>query len=73
MLYKEWLNIWLENYVKLSVKMQTYTRYKRLCSLHIIPCLGNVEMRDLSAMGLQKFVTNQLENGNLLTGKGLSA
>ena len=73
MLYKEWLNFWLENYAKSAVKMQTYDRYKRICSLHIIPGLGNVDLHNLSAMELQMFITNQLERGNLLTGKGLSA
>ena len=30
MKYKEWLNIWLENYVKPTAKMRTYERYSQI-------------------------------------------
>ena len=73
MLYKEWLNTWLKNYVKPSVKIQTYDRYYKICSLHIIPQLGNVNLYNLSAMDLQMFITDLLKKGNRKTGKGLSA
>ena len=30
MKYKEWLNIWLDNYIKPSSKMQTAKSYERI-------------------------------------------
>lgn len=71
MKYKEWLNDWLENYVKPSSKIRTYERYQGLVS-HIIPKLGEYDLNDLTPMLLQRFTTELLESGNRKTGKGLS-
>lgn len=38
MLYKNWLQEWLENYVKPSSKIRTYERYKQIAmNMQIIP------------------------------------
>ena len=71
--YQEWLNIWLENYVKPAVKIRTYERYSDICNLHIIPSLGDKALQDLTSIELQKFTTQLLKNGNHKTGKELSA
>ncbi len=73
MTYKNWLNEWLENYIKPSNKIRTYERYSQMCALHIIPKLGDYELTEISVIDLQKFVTELLNNGNRKTGKGLSA
>ena len=73
MKYKDWINDWLENYVKPSVKTRTYERYSGICTLHIIPWLGDYNLADISVIELQKFITTLLTNGNHKTGKGLSA
>lgn len=43
MKYKKWLDVWLENYVKQSVKRRTYLRYKEIANDHIKGGLGETE------------------------------
>lgn len=64
--YKEWLEKWLDYYVRPYAKERTYQKYKSQVDLHIIPKIGDSDMTDLSAVGLQEFVVS-------LSGKGLSA
>lgn len=56
MKYKEWLNEWLELYVKPTVKIRTYEKYILNVTKHIQPALGGYEMEQLTAETLQKFV-----------------
>ena len=73
MKYTEWLNIWLENYIKPSSKERTYIRYSQLIRTHIAPKIGKIDVNDLTPIVLQSFVTELLNSGNGKTGKGLSA
>ena len=58
MLYKDWLNIWLENFIKPSIKMRSYLKYKRDVENYLLPSLGNYEMEELTAIILQKFTVD---------------
>lgn len=71
MKYKEWLNEWLENYVKPSAKIRTYERYREICT-HIISEIGRYDMAELSPIIVQRFVTKLLSSGNVKTGGGFS-
>ena len=73
MKYIEWLKIWLENYIKPSVKVRTYERYSLIVNKHIAKDLGECEIKTLSALVLQNYITKLLQNGNHKTGQGLSA
>lgn len=73
MKYIEWLNIWLNNYIKPSAKERTYIRYEQLIRTHIAPKIGDMNVNDLTPIVLQSFVTELLNTGNLKTGKELSA
>lgn len=73
MKYKDWLNEWLENYVKPTSKSRTYERYSQLANSHIIPLLGDYEMDDLTSLIIQKAITQLLQSGNVKTNQGLSA
>ena len=73
MKYTQWLNIWLENYIKPSCKERTYIRYGQLIRTHIAPKIGETDVNDLTPIALQSFVTELLNGGNKKTGKGLSA
>lgn len=55
MQYKEWLNEWLEVYVKASTKERTYKKYRQQAEKYILPALGEYEVNDLTRVGLQKF------------------
>lgn len=72
MTYKNWLHIWLENYIKPSSKERTYIRYWQLIHTHIAPKIGDKDVNDLTPIVLQSFVTELLNSGNLRTGKELS-
>ena len=48
MKYKDFLNLWVENYVKPSCKVRTYDRYKQLIDLRISPDIGEMETENLS-------------------------
>lgn len=71
--YKEWLNIWLENYVKPSAKARTIDSYERIIQKQISESLGKMELMDITAMDIQLFVTELLKSGNRATKKGLAA
>ncbi len=73
MRYYQWLDEWLENYVKPSSKIRTYETYVHLTTHHIKAKLGNYELDALTPMILQKFFTELMQSGNVRTGKGLSS
>ena len=73
MKYIDWLVQWLENYIRPSVKVRTYERYKLIVEQHIKDKIGGIELNDLSPLVLQSFITGLLQRGNRKTGKGLSA
>ena len=73
MKYKEWLEIWLKNYVKPTVKLKTYGSYSQIVRQHIVCKLGEEELDEITPLKLQQFVTELMQNGNLLTKQGLSA
>ncbi len=63
MLYKEWLNEWLELYVKVSTSERTYKKYRRETEMYIIPSLGEYDVCELTAVELQKFLFDLTELG----------
>ncbi len=73
MTYENWLNEWLNNYIKISNKQRTFERYKNIIYLHILPNLGDYNIADISPIILQKFISNLSQNGNKRTNKGLSS
>ncbi|MBQ7357647.1 MAG: hypothetical protein IJW65_02805, partial [Clostridia bacterium] len=72
MLYKDWLNEWLENYVKPSSKERTYQMYAKTSTNHIVPRFGEWEVNKLTPMVVQKYIAELLMSGNHKTGGGLS-
>lgn len=52
MKYIDWLIQWLENFVRPSVKVRTYERYKLIIEQHIKDKIGNMELDDLSPLVL---------------------
>ena len=73
MKYIDWLMQWLENYIRPSVKVRTYERYRLIIEQHIKDKIGSMELNDLSPFILQQFITELLQSGNRKTDKGLSA
>lgn len=73
MIYKEWLNEWLNNYIKPTCKIRTFERYSQLIDKHISNSIGDYELNDLVPSVIQDFISSLLSNGNLRTRRGLSA
>lgn len=73
MKYKEWIGLWLTNYIRPSVKQRTYNMYLQIIEKHIVNKIGDYELDDLTPIVLQSFVTELLNSGNTKTHKGLSA
>jgi integrase len=55
---KEYLTMWLDDYVKDEKSFGTYDRYKTICEKHINPCIGNVKLSDLKVMDIEKYIRN---------------
>ena len=72
MIYSDWLKQWLDDYVKPTTKVRTYNRYKEIVEQHIGPKLGKYDLNELSVSILQHYITELLQNGNLITGEGLA-
>ena len=47
MKYKDWLDVWLKNYIKPTAKRRTYERYSQVVEQHIIDKLGDEELDDI--------------------------
>lgn len=72
MKYKEWINNWLNNYIKPTVKIKTYNIYKEMINKHLFSELENYELDDITPIIIQKLISKLLSNGNIKTKKGLS-
>ena len=70
MKYIDWLVQWLENYIRPSVKVRTYERYRLIVEQHIKDKIGSIELNDLSPLVMQRFITELLQCGNRKTSKG---
>lgn len=73
MKYEEWLDEWLNFYVKPSVKEKTFINYSIIARIHLKPGLGEYELSELTLPVLQSFIMNLSQSGNARTGAGLSA
>ena len=73
MKYQEWMTVWLNDYIKSSLKWRTYMRYDEIANQHISPCLGNYELNELTPFVIQRFIASLLTHGNLKNGEGLSS
>lgn len=73
MLFNTWLQLWLTNYVKPSVKTRTVERYAQIVRTHIAETIGDKEIEELTPIVLQSYISELLQSGNKKTGKGLSA
>lgn len=73
MKFKDWVTIWLEDYIKPSTKNKTFSRYHEIMYHHVLPKFGECEIEDLNTIDIQKFISYLLRNGNKRTGQALSS
>jgi integrase len=59
----EYLDKWLVDSVKDTVRLTTYQGYERICRLHIKPSLGRVRLKDLTVVHVRALYRERLEAG----------
>lgn len=59
---KELLELWLERYMKHTIKIRTYNRYKSIYELHLIKDLGEYELDELKPNVLQDFLLKKIDD-----------
>ena len=72
MTLKELFNIWLNKYVKHTIKLRTFISYQNIIDRHIIPFLGDYKLEELSSSIIQDFIILKIEKGNLINGNELA-
>ncbi|MCX7748216.1 MAG: site-specific integrase [Clostridia bacterium] len=63
MTIKEWIEFWIDNFKKLNLKPKTLEVYKQVIACHIIPNIGHVTLKTLTAMHLQRLINEKFQNG----------
>lgn len=61
----EWIDAWLEVYVKTSTKQSTYYSYKNALNLYIVPTLGKVKLASVNATQIQRVYNDMLDKKKL--------
>jgi len=54
---------WLEDSVRGSVRQSTYDRNESICRVHLIPMLGRKKLKALNAADVQRFYRDRLDSG----------
>ena len=61
----QWLDTWLEDYAKLSIRPSSHKTYRGFIENHIKPAVGNIPLEKLTSMDLQKLYKHLLESGRV--------
>lgn len=70
MTFGEYLVHWLETYAKHNVRSTTYRGYEVCVRLHIVPALGSIMLRKLTAAHIQEYYMNSLSRPHTNGRKG---
>ena len=68
----DWMDRWLEVYIRPTVKLSTYCSYELYIRGHIKPNIGGLYMNTLRVDDLQAFFNDRQKNGNLKGNGALS-
>ncbi len=60
---EDYLSRWLEGAVRYSVSQKTYERYEQLCRIHLVPSVGHVKVKNLTALQLQSLYSKKIASG----------
>jgi integrase len=60
---EEYLDRWLKDSVKDTVRTSTYQRYEQVVRLHLIPSLGRLKLKDLNPVHVQRLYRDRLDSG----------
>lgn len=68
---ESWLDTWLKEYVKSSVKLLTFTSYDTISRVHIKPTLGRIKLQALKAPQIQAFYNSLITDKSPKTIKNI--
>lgn len=68
--FGEWLDTWLNDYMKMSLRPTTWASYETQAKKHIKPALGHIKLQNLTTDHLQKLYNEKLEGGRADKKKG---
>jgi len=60
---EEWASFWLNNYIKLQVRENTFLKHVTNVNKHILPTLGEIPLQKLSIIHIQQLIKQKLEAG----------
>ncbi|ADQ39654.1 integrase family protein [Caldicellulosiruptor acetigenus I77R1B] len=63
LLLKDWLNTWLWEYKKQTLRPSTFQDYESLINNHIVPAIGHYKLKDLRPEHLQALYNSKYGNG----------
>lgn len=55
----KWMTFWLENFKRLKLKPKTYEVYETQTQHNIIPILGDIPLKDLNTLHIQKYINDK--------------
>ena len=60
---KDYLDQWLEEVHKPTVRLSSYAKYRRTLDRHILPGLGHIQLQKLTPQHVQKLYASKLQEG----------
>ena len=61
----QWMDVWFENYAKLKVRPSSHQTYRGYIDNHIKPNIGNMQLKKLTSLDLQKLYKKLLTSGRV--------
>jgi len=62
----QWLDTWLEDYAKLSIRPSSHKTYQGFIENHIKPAIGNIPLEKLTSLRLQKLYQDLRTSGRVI-------
>ena len=60
-----WLEVWMENYVKIKLRSSTFKTSQGFLKNHIKLQIGSISLADCTSLGLQRFYKHLLDGGRV--------
>ena len=60
-----WLEVWMENYVKIKLRPSTFKTSQGFLKNHIKPQIGSIPLAELTSLDLQRFYKHLLDGGRV--------
>lgn len=52
----DYLDMWLDDYIKEERSNNTYIKYRKICDKYIIPIIGNIKLSELKVIHIEKLI-----------------